>query len=90
MNNGRALATAGSEGLVKVIAEKELCQVVGVHILGDHATDLIGGSALALALEATTDELGKTVQAHPTLMEAVAEAALDAMHEAIHLPRKRR
>jgi dihydrolipoamide dehydrogenase len=90
VNNGRALATAGSEGLVKVIAEKELGQVVGVHILGDHATDLIGASALALALEATTDELGKTVQAHPTLMEAVAEAALDAMHEAIHLPKKRR
>jgi dihydrolipoamide dehydrogenase len=89
-SNGRALATAGSEGLVKVIAEKELGQVVGVHILGDHATDLIGGSALALALEATTEELGKTVQAHPTLMEAVAEAALDAMREAIHLPKKRR
>jgi dihydrolipoamide dehydrogenase len=90
VNNGRALATAGSEGFVKVIAEKGLGQVMGVHILGDHATDLIGGSALALALEATTEELGKTVQAHPTLMEAVAEAALDAMREAIHLPKKRR
>jgi len=89
-SNGRALATGGSEGLVKVIAEKELGQVVGVHILGDHATDLIGGPALALGLEATTDELGKTIQAHPTLMEAVSEAALDAMREAIHLPRKRR
>jgi dihydrolipoamide dehydrogenase len=73
-----------------VIAEKGLGQVVGVHILGDHATDLIGGSALALALEATTEELGKTVQAHPTLMEAVSEASLDAMREAIHLPKKRR
>ncbi len=90
VNNGRALATGGSEGLVKIVAEKELGQVLGVHILGDHATDMIGGSALALALEATTDELGKTVQAHPTLMEAVAEAALDAMREAIHLPKKRR
>jgi dihydrolipoamide dehydrogenase len=89
-SNGRALATGGSEGLVKVIAEKGLGQVVGVHILGDHATDLIGGSALALALEATTEELGKTVQAHPTLMEAVSEASLDAMREAIHLPKKRR
>jgi dihydrolipoamide dehydrogenase len=89
-SNGRALATGGSEGLVKVIAEKELGQVVGVHILGDHATDLIGGPALALGLEATTEELGKTVQAHPTLMEAVSEAALDAMREAIHLPKKRR
>ena len=90
VSNGKALATGGSEGLVKVIAEKELGQVVGVHILGDHATDLIGGPTLALALEATTEELGKTVQAHPTLMEAVAEAALDAMREAIHLPKKRR
>ncbi len=89
-SNGRALATGGSEGLVKVIAEKELGQVVGVHILGDHATDLIGGPALALALEATTEELGKTVQAHPTLMEALSEASLDAMREAIHLPKKRR
>jgi dihydrolipoyl dehydrogenase len=89
-SNGRALATGGSEGFIKVIAEKELGQVVGVHILGDHATDLIGGPALALALEATTEELGKTVQAHPTLMEAVSEASLDAMREAIHLPKKRR
>ncbi len=90
VNNGRALATGSSEGFVKVIAEKELGQVVGVHILGDHATDLIGGPVLALALEATAEEVGKTVQAHPTLMEAVAEASLDAMREAIHLPKKRR
>lgn len=90
VNNGRALATGESEGFVKVIADKELGQVMGIHILADHATDLIGGSALALALEATTEELGKTVQAHPTLMEAVAEAALDSMKEAIHLPKKRR
>jgi len=89
-SNGRALATGGSEGFIKVIAEKELGQVVGVHILGDHATDLIGGPALALALEATTEELGKTVQAHPTLMEVLSEASLDAMREAIHLPKKRR
>jgi len=90
VNNGRALATGSSEGFVKVIAEKELGQVVGVHILGDHATDLIGGPVLALALEATAEEVGKTVQAHPTLMEAVAEASLDAMREAIYLPKKRR
>ena len=90
MNNGRALATGGSDGMVKVIAEQSLGQIVGIHILGDHATDLIGGSTLAFALEATTEELGKTVQAHPTLMEAVAEASLDAMREAIHLPKKRK
>ena len=88
-SNGRALATGDSEGFVKVIAEKELGQVIGVHILGEHATDLIGGPALALALEATVEEMGKTTQPHPTLTEAISEAALDAITEAIHLPKKK-
>jgi dihydrolipoamide dehydrogenase len=88
-SNGRALATGDSEGFVKVIAEKDFGQVVGVHILGDHATDLIGGPVLTMALEITTEEMGKTIQAHPTLNEALSEAALDALKEAIHLPKKK-
>jgi len=88
-SNGKALASGNSEGFVKVIADQELGQVVGVHILGDHATDLIGGLSVALTLETTVEELGKSIQAHPTLMEAVAEASLDAIKEAIHLPKKR-
>jgi dihydrolipoamide dehydrogenase len=88
-SNGRALATGESDGFIKVIAEKDLGQVVGVHILGGHATDLIAGPALGLALEATVEELGKTVQAHPTLSEALCEASLDAIKEAIHLPKKK-
>jgi dihydrolipoamide dehydrogenase len=87
-SNGRALASGESDGLIKVIAEKDLGQVIGIHILSDHATDLIGGPALGLALEVTVDELGKTVQAHPTLNEALSEAALDALKEAIHLYKK--
>jgi dihydrolipoamide dehydrogenase len=87
-SNGKALANGDSEGFVKVIADHELGQVVGVHILGDHATDLIGGLSVAMTLETTVEELGKTVQAHPTLMEAVAEASLDAIKEAIHLQKK--
>jgi len=88
-SNGRALASGHSDGFVKVIAEKDLGQVIGVHILGEHATDLIGGPALGLALEVTVEEMGKTVQAHPTLNEALSEASLDAIREAIHLPKKR-
>jgi dihydrolipoamide dehydrogenase len=88
-SNGRALAMGDSEGFVKVIADKDLGQVVGVHILGDHATDMIGGPILAMGLETTVEEMGKTIQAHPTLMEAVAEASLDAIKEAIHLPKKK-
>lgn len=87
-SNGKALANGDSEGFVKVIADQELGQVVGVHIIGDHATDLIGGLSVAMTLETTVEELGKTVQAHPTLMEAVAEASLDAIKEAIHLQKK--
>jgi len=87
-SNGKALANGDSEGFVKVIADEELGQVIGVHILGDHATDLIGGLSVAMTLETTVEELGKTVQAHPTLMEAVAEASLDAIKEAIHLQKK--
>lgn len=87
-SNGKALANGDTEGFVKVIADQELGQVVGVHILGDHATDLIGGLSVAMMLETTVEELGKTVQAHPTLMEAVAEASLDAIKEAIHLQKK--
>jgi dihydrolipoyl dehydrogenase len=87
-SNGKALANGDSEGFVKVIADQELGQVIGVHILGDHATDLIGGLSVAMTLETTVEELGKTVQAHPTLMEAVAEASLDAIKEAIHLQKK--
>jgi pyruvate/2-oxoglutarate dehydrogenase complex dihydrolipoamide dehydrogenase (E3) component len=49
---------------------------------------LIGGLSLAMTLETTVEEMGKTVQAHPTLMEAVAEASLDAVKEAIHLPKR--
>jgi dihydrolipoamide dehydrogenase len=88
-SNGKALANGDSEGFVKVIADQELGQLVGVHLLGDHVTDLIGGLSVAMALETTVEELGKTVQAHPTLMEAVAEASLDAIKEAIHLQKKR-
>ena len=87
-SNGKALANGDSEGFVKVIADQELGEVVGVHILGDHATDLIGGLSVAMTLETTVEELGKAVQAHPTLMEAVAEASLDAIKEAIHLQKK--
>ena len=88
-SNGRALAMGESEGFVKVIADKDLGQVVGVHILGSHATDMIGGPVLAMVLETTVEEMGKTIQAHPTLNEALSEAALDAIKEAIHLPKKK-
>jgi dihydrolipoamide dehydrogenase len=73
-----------SEGFVKVVREKKYDEVLGVHIIGAHATDLIAEACVALQMEATDEELFRTMHAHPTLSEAVAEAAHAAHGSAIH------
>jgi dihydrolipoamide dehydrogenase len=88
LNNGKALAMGEGEGFVKIVAEKKLGQILGVHILGEHATDLIGECLLAMNVEASVEDLGEVVKGHPTLSEAVMEAALDWQKMAIHLPKK--
>ena len=75
---GKALASGHDEGLVKLVVDKEYGEVLGCHIVGRGATDLIAEIGLARTLEATTAELSETVHAHPTLSEAIMEAALDA------------
>ena len=87
-NSGKALAMGETEGFVKIIAEKTLGQILGVHILGEHATDLVGECLLGMNLEASIEDLGEVVKGHPTLSEAVMEAALDVNKMAIHLPAK--
>ncbi|MDR2492127.1 MAG: dihydrolipoyl dehydrogenase [Coriobacteriales bacterium] len=85
--NGKSLVM-GSDGLVKIIAGKRYGEILGVHIVGPRATDLIVEGALAIGLEATLDELIATVHAHPTVGEALREAALAAQGRAIHMPNK--
>ena len=75
---GKALASGHDEGMVKLVVEKEYGEILGCHIIGRGATDLIAEVGLARTLEATTAELSETVHAHPTLSEAIMEAALDA------------
>jgi dihydrolipoamide dehydrogenase len=87
LHSGKALAMGEAEGFVKIIAEKELGQILGVHILGEHATDLIGECLLAMNVEASIEDLGEVVKGHPTLSETITEAALDWQKKAIHLPR---
>lgn len=82
--NGKALIMNGGEGMVKILADPKYKEVLGVHILGPRATDLITEGALAIRLEATLDELVSTIHGHPTLGEAVREAAMDALGRAIH------
>ena len=83
--NGKAQALAEIEGLVKIVAAEDTGEILGVHILGPEATELIAEFGLGKTLEATVAEVGHTIHAHPTLSEAVMEAALDAMGMAIHL-----
>ncbi len=82
---GKALASGHEEGMVKLVVDKEYGEVLGCHIIGKGATDLIAEVGLARTLEATTSELMETVHAHPTLSEAIMEAALDAEGRGINL-----
>lgn len=85
VNNGKTLITKEVENtMIKIITDKKYDEIVGVHIYGPRATDLIAEGALALRLEATVDELITTVHAHPTIGEAIKEAALAVKNIAIH------
>jgi dihydrolipoamide dehydrogenase len=84
--NGKALTYGENNGFVKVVSEARFGEVLGLHIVAPHACDLIHEGGLALALEATVDELVATVHGHPTLGEAVREAALEVRGLALHLP----
>lgn len=86
---GKAVAIGETEGFVKVVADEPTGQVLGIHMIGHDVNDLLGEAALAALLEATTVEVGFTVHAHPTLAEAVKEAALAVNGEAIHVARRR-
>jgi dihydrolipoamide dehydrogenase len=84
LHNGKALAMGEPEGFVKIIAERELGQILGVHILGEHATELIAECLLAMNVEASIEDLGKVVKGHPTLSEMIVEAGLDWQGLSIH------
>ena len=73
-----------TDGFVKIIFEENYGELLGCHIIGAEATELIAELAMAKGLEATWDDLARTVHAHPTLSEAIMEATLDAFGEAIH------
>ena len=86
--SGKAMATGEPEGFVKIIAEEELGEILGIHILGENATDLIGSCVLAMNLEASVEDLSEAVKAHPTFSETIMEAALDWRRISIHQPPK--
>jgi len=83
--NSKAAILGEREGLVKVVSEKKYDEVLGIHIVGAQATNLIAEAGVALALEATTEALADVMHPHPTLSEAVLEAVHAALGHAIHI-----
>jgi len=81
---GRALAMGETEGQVRLVCEAGSGKVLGMHVMGPHASDLIAEGAVAVRLGLTARDLAETIHAHPTLPEATAEAALAVYGEAIH------
>jgi dihydrolipoamide dehydrogenase len=83
--SGRARTLGQADGLIKLLADAHTDRILGVHILGPHASDLINQAAMAIAFGASSEDLARTCQAHPTLGEALRESALAATGRAIHL-----
>ncbi|MDP0490930.1 MAG: dihydrolipoyl dehydrogenase [Verrucomicrobiota bacterium JB023] len=82
---GKAHAIGDPEGMVKLLFGKEHGELLGAHIIGENATDLIAEMGLALDMELTTEEIHSTIHAHPTIAEAIHEATLDADGHALHM-----
>jgi dihydrolipoamide dehydrogenase len=85
---GKAHAMGEITGMVKIVVDEATDKVLGVHMCGAHATDLIHEGALAIQMGATSQQLGSMIHAHPTLAEALMEAAEDVHGMAIHLPKR--
>jgi dihydrolipoamide dehydrogenase len=81
----RARMAGEIDGFVKVVGEKKYDEVLGVHIIGPRATELVAEAVMMLRMECTVEELVKTIHAHPTMSEAVGEAAHAAHGAAIHI-----
>ena len=84
--NTLGMITVQTDGLVEIVAEKRYGEILGIHIIGDSACEMIGQGVLAIQQEMTLEELARTTFPHPTLSESIAEAARDALGAAIYLP----
>jgi dihydrolipoamide dehydrogenase len=86
---GKAMAAGDTDGFVKVIRQRGTGKLLGVHIIGHNATECIAAAGAMLHQKVTVKELSEVIFAHPTMSEAIKEAAEDAMSEALHLPAKK-
>jgi dihydrolipoamide dehydrogenase len=86
--NGLAMVRNEMAGAVKIISDARYGEILGVHIVGANATDLVGEAVLAMQLEATVPELARSIRVHPTFSESVVDAARDAENWALYLPKR--
>ncbi len=86
--NGLAMSYGEVDGSVKVVSDAATEEILGIHIVGANATELVGEAVMALQLECTTDELAHTIRPHPTFSEAMMDAGRDSASWALYLPRK--
>ena len=86
--DGLAMARNEMEGSVKIISDARYGEILGVHIVGACATELIGEAVLAMQLEATVQELAMSIRVHPTFSESIVDSARDALNWALYLPRR--
>ena len=85
--NGLAMVRNQVDGAVKIVSDARYGEILGVHIVGSNATEIIGEAVMAMQLEATVQELARSIRVHPTFSEAVVDAARDAGDWALYLPR---
>lgn len=88
--NGRAMASGDNVGFVKVIADNKYGEILGVHIVGPSAAEIINQASLLVEMEITVDEVVKTIYGHPTYSEALFEACADVLGEAVHIPKRKK
>jgi dihydrolipoamide dehydrogenase len=88
--NGKATILGERTGMVKIVADGKYGEILGIHIVGPHATDLIGEAVVAMRLEGTAADIGQAIHPHPTLTEALMEAAFDVEGTAVHIPPRRK
>jgi dihydrolipoamide dehydrogenase len=86
--NGLAMARNEISGAVKIVSDARYGEILGVHIVGANATELVGEAVMAMQLEATARELARSIRVHPTFSEAVVDAARDAANWALYLPKR--
>jgi dihydrolipoamide dehydrogenase len=83
--SGKARILGETDGFVKIVSESKYDEILGVHIIGPHATELLAEACVAMQLESTAEELGKTIHAHPTVSESIMEAAEGVHNLTIHI-----